>query len=225
MPPFVNADGISVIMCFHILIIRGKCAIIYYENRRRLDDRKEVRSEMILYVNCCVRSDSRTDRIARALLDKMGEYTELFLPAEDIRPLDEKLLAKRDELISAGSFDDPMLRFAVQFAEADKIVIAAPFWDGSFPSLLKVYIENIYAVGIVTRYGGDGIPQGLCRADELVYVTTAGGKYIPDFSYGYIKALAENCFGIGKTRLVKAEMLDIVGSDPEQLVAETVASL
>ena len=110
---------------------------------------------MILYVNCCVRSDSRTDRIARALLDKMGEYTELFLPAEDIRPLDEKLLAKRDELISAGSFDDPMLRFAVQFAEADKIVIAAPFWDGSFPSLLKVYIENIYAVGIVTRYGGD----------------------------------------------------------------------
>ena len=35
-------------------------------------------------------------------------------------------------------------------ANADKIVIAAPFWDMSFPSLLKVYIENIYTIGIVS---------------------------------------------------------------------------
>ena len=180
---------------------------------------------MILYINSCVRSDSRTDRLARAVLDKMGSYTELYLPDEDIMPLTEAALEKRTALLAAGSFDDPMFDYAHQFAEADKIVISAPFWDGSFPSKLKVYIENIYAVGIVSRYSPDGTPIGLCRADELVYVTTAGGKYIPDFSYGYIKALAEGCLGIKNTRLVMSEMLDIEGFDTEKILADRMKDL
>ncbi len=180
---------------------------------------------MVLYINCCVRKDSRTDRLARAVLEKTGEYTELFLPSEDIKPLTEEMLEKRTALLANGCFDDPMLRYARQFAEADRIVIAAPFWDGSFPSLLKVYIENIYAVGIVSRYGADGIPIGMCRADELIYVTTAGGPYIPDFSYGYIKAIAETCFGIKKTELIKAEMLDIEGMDAEKILSNAIDSI
>lgn len=74
--------------------------------------------------------------------ETMGDYTELYLPAEPIKPLTEEMLHKRDALLAAGQYDDPMLRYARQFASADQIVIAAPFWDGSFPSLLKVYIEN-----------------------------------------------------------------------------------
>ena len=180
---------------------------------------------MVLYVNCCVRKESRTDRLARAVLEKMGEYTELYLPSEDIRPLTEEMLEKRTKLLESGQLDDPLFRYAKQFAEADKIAISAPFWDGSFPSLLKVYIENIYAVGIVSRYGADGIPVGICRADELIYVTTAGGQYIPDFSYGYIKAIAETCFGIKNTKLIKAEMLDIIGMDAEKILSEAVNSI
>lgn len=34
---------------------------------------------MILYINCCARRDSRTDRLARALLEKLGDYEELRL--------------------------------------------------------------------------------------------------------------------------------------------------
>ena len=180
---------------------------------------------MVLYINCCVRSESRTDRLARAVLKKMGEYTELFLPAEDIKPLTEEALEKRTTLLANGFFDAPIFHYARQFAEADKIVISAPFWDGSFPSLLKVYIENIYVVGIVSRYGDDGVPIGLCKADELIYVTTAGGPYIPDFSYGYIKTIAETCFGIKKTRLVKAEMLDIVGMDAEKILSDAINNI
>lgn len=181
---------------------------------------------MILYINCCVRSDSRTDRLARAVLDKMGgEYTELFLPGEEICPLTNEALEKRTALLSAGDFSNTMFDYAHQFASADKIVISAPFWDGSFPSVLKVYIENIYAVGIVSCYDKNGIPQGLCKADELVYVTTAGGKYIPDFSYEYIKTLAVNCFGIENTKLIMAEMLDIEGFDAEKILQEAIKSL
>lgn len=177
---------------------------------------------MVLYINCCIRRGSRTERLAQAVLKKMGEYNEVFLPAEDIKPLNEKKLCKRTELLNAGELENSMFDRAHQFANAEKIVIAAPFWDGSFPSLLKVYIENIYAVGIVSRYSSDGTPVGMCSADELVYVTTSGGKYVPDFSYDYIKALAQGCFGIKNTRLVVAEMLDIAGMDSEKILRDAM---
>ena len=180
---------------------------------------------MILYINSCVRVDSRTDRLARAVLEIMGEYSELYLPDENIKPLSRELLEKRTSLLVAGNTTDEMFRYAQQFANAEKIVISAPFWDGSFPSILKVYLENIYAVGIVSRYDENGNPIGMCRANELVYVTTAGGKFIPDFSYNYIKAIAKNCFGIKKTRLIMAEMLDIDGFDGEKILQNTINSL
>ena len=181
---------------------------------------------MTLYINSCVREGSRTDRIARAILQKTGEkFQELYLPGEDLRPLSREKLEKRTMLIEKGDYSAPMFRYARQFADADRIVISAPYWDLSFPAMLKEYIENIYVVGIVTKYGNDGMPKGLCRARELVYVTTAGGPYIPDFGFEYIKALAEQCFGIPKTVLVKAEMLDIDGADPEVIVSEVIAGL
>lgn len=181
---------------------------------------------MILYINSCVRSDSRTDRLARAVLEKLGgEYTEVYLPESGLEPLSERALEKRTRLLAQGKYDDDMLNLARQFASADKIVISAPFWDGSFPSCLKVYIENIYAVGIVSRYDESGMPVGLCKADELIYVTTAGGQYFPDYSFDYIKALCERCFGINKLSLVMAQMLDIEGYDAERIMSDTIKSI
>jgi len=181
---------------------------------------------MILYVNACVREDSRTDRIARALLDKLkGSFEELYLPDEDLEPLDEQRLNKRTSLIESGCYDDPMFDCAKQFAKADIIVIAAPFWDLSFPAILKTYLENIYAIGIVSEYGADGTPHGLCKAEKLYYVTTAGGPYTPDYSYDYIKELATVCFGVKETELIKAEMLDVEGYDPDEIVQSTIKKL
>jgi len=181
---------------------------------------------MILYVNCCVRGDSRTDKIARALLSRLGgEFTELYLPGEKLQPLSAERLEKRTRLTERGDYSDEMFRYAKQFAAADKIVIAAPYWDLSFPALLKVYIENIYVTGIVSEYAADGTPHGLCRAEELIYVTTAGGPYVPDFSFGYLKALAGQYLGIDKTRLVKAEMLDVDGFDADSIVKTTTDAL
>ncbi len=181
---------------------------------------------MILYVNACVRDNSRTDRLARALLNKLGgEYTELYLPKENLLPLSRERLDERTVLISKGDYSDPMFRYAKQFASADTIVIAAPFWDLSFPAILKLYAENIYVTGIVSEYGPDGMPRGLCQADKLYYVTTAGGPYVADFSFGYWKSLAEQYFGIRTTELIKAEMLDIVGSNPEKIIADAIAAL
>lgn len=181
---------------------------------------------MTLYINACVRGDSRTGRIARALLNKLGwDYEELFLPDLNLHPLDEETLNRRTQLIESGQYDDPLFAYAKQFASADTIVIAAPFWDLSFPAILKTYLESIYVIGIVSEYSADGQPHGLCRADKLYYVTTAGGPYTPDYSYDYIRVLTTVCFGIKETELIKAEMLDIEGFDAEEIVKSVIDNL
>ena len=57
---------------------------------------------MILYINACMRGESRTDRIAKALLQKLGEdYAEVKLSGA-FAPLTEATLARRTALIEAG---------------------------------------------------------------------------------------------------------------------------
>ncbi|SCX31588.1 FMN-dependent NADH-azoreductase [Ruminococcaceae bacterium P7] len=178
---------------------------------------------MTLYINCCAREESRTDRLARAVLQKLGgDFTELNLYEVNLKPLDKKTLNKRTALIEQGDYSDPIFDYAKQFASADTIVIAAPYWDLSFPATLKIYIENIYVTGIVSAYSESGMPVGLCKAKELYYVTTAGGPYDPTYSYGYVESLAKNFFGIPVTHLVKAEMLDIVGNDAEEILRRKI---
>ena len=181
---------------------------------------------MILYVNSCVREGSRTHRIAKALIQKLGGETEEVKLAEEMpAPLTAERLQRRTELIEKGDYSDPMFRLARQFQAADVIVIAAPYWDLSFPAVLKAYLENIYVTGLVSEYGADGTPRGLCRARKLYYVTTAGGPYLPDFSYDCIRTLATGCFGIPETELIKAEMLDVEGYDAEELIREAIEKL
>ena len=178
---------------------------------------------MNLYINCCVRDESRTDRLARAVIRKIGgEFSELDLYEENLRPLDKETLARRTELAAAGDFSDSMFGYAKQFAAAENIVIAAPYWDSSFPSPLKVYFENIYVIGLVSDYDASGMPKGLCSAGKLYYVTTAGGPYEALYSYGYVENLAKNFFGIKETELVKAEMLDVVGFDAEEILSREI---
>lgn len=186
----------------------------------------------LLYVNACVRKESRTDRIARELLKRLINreqegvvLEEIKLDSASLLPLNEERLIKRTELITKEEWKHSSFVLARQFAQADQIVIAAPYWDGSFPSVLKIYIENIYVTGIVTRYGENGMPCGMCKAQKLYYVTTAGGPYVADYSYCYLQTLAMRDFGIPETKLIKAEMLDVQGFDAEEIVKQAIAHL
>ena len=175
---------------------------------------------MILLINACVRKASRTKRLAdRFLSEKRQSITELNLSDIEYPNVDEEFLIKRDSLIAEGDFDNPMFALARQFADADEIVIAAPFWDLSFPASLKQYFEQINVLGITFRYTPEGIPQGLCKAKKLTYITTAGGDFFPEeFGFGYVKALAENFYGIRDVRLIKATGLDIDGADTKKIL-------
>ncbi len=181
----------------------------------------------ILFVNACVRKESRTRILAEKLLARLGEpYDEVLLAEVSFPVSDEAFLQKRDQLLAKGDLENPLFDLARQFAAAETIVIAAPYWDLSFPAALKQYIEQINALGITFRYTEAGLPVGLCRAKRLVYVTTAGGCYVPEeFGFGYVKALARNFYGIEDVRKIEAAGLDVEGADVSAIMAAAEETL
>ena len=169
----------------------------------------------ILFINACVRTESRTRQLTEKLLLKLNRpYEEVRLHEIAFPVADEDFLNMRDRLIAERDFENPLFDLARQFSESEIIVIAAPYWDLSFPAALKQYFEQINVVGITFKYTEDGIPVGLCKARRLYYVTTAGGSYVPEeFGFGYIKALSQGFYGIQKVRKIEAAGLDLVGAD------------
>lgn len=174
----------------------------------------------ILFINACTGEYSRTKELAQHLLGCLeGETEQVDLYEEKITPINAQLLSKRDTLLENGNTEDEMFSPARQFASADIIVIAAPYWDLMFPSVLKVYLENITVGGITFRYSEKGIPESLCKAQKLYYVTTSGG-FIGEnnFGFDYIKAIAKGFFGVGDISFFSAEGLDIYGADVKEIM-------
>lgn len=129
----------------------------------------------VLYIDCCIRREnSRSKELAEFFIDqleKTGEYVmeRLCLMDENLSYFSDGFFLQREALLAEGKFDHPRFRYAHRFAAADKIVIAAPFWDLSFPALLKVYIENLCVDGITFHSDETGL-HGLCKADHMVFL-------------------------------------------------------
>lgn len=173
----------------------------------------------ILFINACISTGhpSRTLFLARYFLKQLAKntqskITEIDLTKENLQPLNEKTLAARTADLDSKQLLKPKFHYAHQLAAADFIVVAAPYWDLSFPSILKVFFEHTSAASITFTYTEHG-PAGLCKACQLYYLTTAGGvigKY--NFGYDYIRGLCD-LYGIEKTEMFSAEGLDIENAD------------
>ena len=176
----------------------------------------------ILLLNACVREGSRTLRLAKRVLAHLdGNVTEIDLEREALRPLTSKTLAEREAILQSGDFEAPMLRYARAFAAADEIVVAAPYWDLSFPAAVKTFFEHVTVTGVTFSYGEDGRPVGHCRAKRLFYVMTAGGPILPpNHGFAYVRDLASMFYGIPETVLFTAELLDVVGADVEKALRD-----
>lgn len=181
----------------------------------------------VLFVNGCVRENSRTLELARHLLtllsatlagaEALSESSQLVVEELELAQLalcgySRESLVERDRLLAAGEFHHPRFNLARQFAAADVVVVAAPYWDLSFPAIVKTYIENICVSGITFDYEG-AAPVGMCRAKKLYYVTTAGGPIFCDYGYSYWESLCKSFFGIQETSCIKAERLDMMAPD------------
>lgn len=183
----------------------------------------------LLLVDACInRSTSRTLRLARAVADRFQDYEieELVLEDMGLRPLDSAIVNRRTMLYEAGDFSDPVFDLAKKFSSADAIIVATPFWENSFNSYTKMFMEYAGAVGVAFRYSESGMPIGMCKAGVLCYVTTRGGP-IPDsedLGYATFKSLCQ-IYGIPECRIISACGLDIITNDAEAIMEEAIASI
>ena len=183
--------------------------------------------DTILFINACPRPDSRTRELAQHVLSKLdGKVEKLRLFDEQIPPLDVAGMEERDRAVRKGDWNAPILRYARQFAAADTIVVAAPYWDLLFPAVVRTYFEATTVTGVTFRYTPEGFPEGMCRAKRLIYVTTAGGP-IGEYNLGfdYVRALATLYYGIPEVKCFTAEFLDIVGADVPAIMAKAKAAV
>ena len=180
----------------------------------------------LLFVNACISErgqESRTLKLSRAFLDAYLEThpADTVVTADlsrlPIQPFDREALEARNAKASQGDFSGPEFQLARDFQSANKIVVAAPVWDLSFPAILRVYIEHISACGLCYHYDEQGC-HGDCRAERLAYLTTGGDCEKPE-SLGalYWKQLAE-MFGIPRLDYVFAGGLDVIPEKAPELL-------
>ena len=190
--------------------------------------------EGLLFINACVRGPrSRTLQLARRFLEMWQQkhpeavITERDLCRDRLLPQYPEVLEERDALWSAGKLDDPIFAPAIQFAAAGRIVIAAPFWDLSFPAILKIYLERISVTNITFGYDDLGRSVGLCRAEKLLFITTRGGDFsIPEISWMEMGArqLEALCamYGISSFQCLTAQGLDDIRNDKTAIMAQAI---
>lgn len=90
--------------------------------------------------------------------------------------------------------------------QADALLLTAPVYNFSVPSVLKAWIDHVCRAGLTFRYTENG-PQGLLD-DKPVYLVMASGG-VPfgspvDFASGYLRQVFR-FLGIEDVRLIGAE--------------------
>ena len=167
----------------------------------------------LLFVNCCISrrgAGSRTHALAEAFLTAFraahpDAAVEEIAPETllALKPFDAALLQKRDALAEAGNFDAPVYALARQFREADAVVVAAPFWDLSYPAALRTYIEYISAVGLTYHYTEAGCCGGDVEREDSIGVLhwrqLAAMFGIPKFDYVFAGGLDAHPETAGET--------------------------
>ncbi len=186
----------------------------------------------LLFVDGCIRGEaSRTKELCDFYVEGMKkiypdmEVQYLNLMNEDLRPMLKKDLVKRDELLAQEKTDDEFFRYANDFAKADYILIGAPYWNLTLPSLVKVYLEWVCIGGITFDYR-ENYPFGMCKAKEMMLISTAGFDLRNNNNgIDLLRQLADEFFGIEHFRCYVAERLDAETYDADKLMARAKEDL
>ena len=161
----------------------------------------------LLFINACSNKNSKTLKLAKEiinlfendyLIDIINTYS---LPFSFIN---DDIIEKRNK----GEFDPLAYKYANMIKNADRIIIASPLWDMSYPASLKVFIENIMIPNVLFRYEADKA-IGLSNAKKLLYINTIGGKVDVYYGFEEIKAIA-NLWGIKEVLDISIDLVDVI---------------
>lgn len=174
----------------------------------------------LVVIDACNREgESRTWRIASPIVEKLRtryEVSEYHLPRMKMEPVDAEL----HKLRHSGNAPQWAVDAARDVASADRILIAAPFWDMSFPAILKTFIEHLSLFNVTFADNGTEC-YGLCTCEKVLYITTRGMN-IPmgdprEQATPYFKALS-TLWGLGGLQVIDAYNMDY--RNPESVEAE-----
>lgn len=185
----------------------------------------------VLYVKANIKNEgeSRTFKVSDSFVEEYKKnnpedeiitldlYKENidFLRADDLG----KLFGPKDE----ESKNNSILKYAYQFADADKYIIAAPMWNLSFPAILKAYIDYVSVSGITFKYTAEG-PVGLLNNKKAVHIVSRGGGYDNSpYEMGdrYLRTIL-GFFGIKDIETIAIDNLDVMGVNVEEKVEEGI---
>ena len=181
----------------------------------------------LLYIDACIRDEeSRTKRIAEPIVKALGKKYDVqrfVLNDMDLEIVQGDLIRKRLN----GMIDATVVSWAETVRDADRIVIAAPFWDMSIPAALKNFIE-LCSILDVTFKTNDKTCYGNCKAEKLLFITTRGMDIptgdVREQATSYLKALSW-LWGIGPMQVVSAQNMDYASVDSiEEKIKEAIAN-
>lgn len=180
----------------------------------------------LLYIDACIRDEqSRTKRIATPIVEALKQKYEvqtLVINDLDLSIVKKDLITKRNN----GDIDPQVMSWAESVRDADRIVIAAPFWDMSIPAALKNFLE-LCSIFDVTFKSDDKTCYGNCKAEKMLYITTRGmdintGDVLEQGS-SYLKALSW-LWGIGSLEVVSAQNMDYLSErEIEERISKAIS--
>lgn len=185
----------------------------------------------VLYIKANIKNEgeSRTFKVSDSFVEEYkknnpeDEIITLDLYKENIDFLRHddlgKLFGPKDE----ESKNNSILKYAYQFADADKYIIAAPMWNLSFPAILKAYIDYVSVSGITFKYTAEG-PVGLLNNKKAVHIVSRGGGYDNSpYEMGdrYLRTIL-GFFGIKDIETIDIDNLDVIGVNVKEKVKEGI---
>ncbi|WP_346935495.1 FMN-dependent NADH-azoreductase [Clostridium sp.] len=187
----------------------------------------------VLYIKANVKPEgqSRTFKISDNFIEEYkknnpgDEIITLDLYKEGINFLSEEGISLHRPAPGEGK-NHPVLKYAYQFAEADKYIVAAPMWNLNIPAILKAYIDYVCVTGITFKYTANG-PVGLCEGKKAIHIVSRGGVYSEGpaaaFEMGdrYLRTIF-GFFGITDFTTIAADKLDVIGEDVESIIENAI---
>lgn len=179
--------------------------------------------QKLLYIDSCIRNElSRTKRIAAPIVEKLKKRYEvetIVINDLELNPVQYDEYSRR----KGGTVSEKALCWANKIKNADRIVIAAPFWDMSIPAALKTFFELCSLFG-VTFDSDDKTCFGLCKAENSMFITTRGMKIETgeptEQATPYLRALF-SLWGIKGLEVVARSNFDYL---PPEKIEEEIAS-
>jgi len=115
------------------------------------------------------------------------QVVHIDLYKENIPQIDADVFSGWGKLRSGSSFEDlseqeklkvtRLGEINEQFITADKFVFVTPFWNFSYPPVMKAYLDAVSVAGKSFRYTDNGQPVGLLTDKKALHIQARGGFY------------------------------------------------